>query len=36
MTTDCGESAGPATTALVSQISPRYATGGEGASYERL
>ena len=36
MTTDCGESAGPVTAALVSQLSPRYATGGEGASYERL
>ena len=36
MTTDCGESAGPVTTALVSQLSPRYATGEEGPSYERL
>jgi hypothetical protein len=31
MTADCGESAGPATAALVSQLSPRYAKWGEGA-----
>jgi hypothetical protein len=30
MTTDCGESAEPATAASVNQLSPRYATGGEG------
>ena len=28
MTTDCGESAGPATAALVSQLSPRSAQVG--------
>jgi len=30
MTTDCGESAGPVTAALVSQLSPRYLKGGGG------
>jgi hypothetical protein len=31
MTTDCGESAGPATAAWVSQLSPRYLEGGPWA-----